>query len=249
MVGCVIYTLIDLAQGYHQMRVVRSTPSLVKRFKLSLDVFDLCLDMGVPGMPGTWSRLIHALFDHLAVHVVYLDDICVFSKSMEEHVEHLRAVCEVLRREQLYAQLSKCSFGQTEVAFLGHMVSQAGISVDPRKTEAIPKYPTPTNRKELLSFLDLAKYEGADHPIAFYSKKLDVHERGWPTHEKELLAIKVATEKWRHYLHGRPFDVYTDNSACSWMLHHPRVSPKMARPLEAAGAAGVAPKLKPRELE
>ncbi|GMF36713.1 unnamed protein product [Phytophthora fragariaefolia] len=73
------------------------------------------------------------------------------------------------------------------------------------------------------------KYDGADHPIAFYSKKLDRHERGWPTHEKELLAIKVATEKWRHYLHGRPSDVYTDNAACSWMLHHPRVSPKMAR--------------------
>ncbi|OWZ00688.1 polyprotein [Phytophthora megakarya] len=256
-------------------------------------------------MPGTWSRLLHALFDTFEFIVVYLDDICVFSKSIEEHVAHLRAVCEVLRCEQLYAHLSKCAFGQSKVAFLGQMVSKEGISVDPRKTEAIVKYPNPTNRKELLSFLGLAgyyrifiydfaelarplreltkastrwiwsksveegylhlklalqqaptlklpdferpfivttdasghciegvlsqKYDGADHPITFYSKKWKVHKRGWPTHEKGLLAIKVATEKWRHYLHGRPFDVYTDNSACSWMLHHPRVSPKMAR--------------------
>ncbi|POM80943.1 LOW QUALITY PROTEIN: Retrotransposon nucleocapsid protein [Phytophthora palmivora] len=259
--------------------------------------------MGVVVMPGTWSRLMYALFDKFEFVVVYLDGIRVFSNRMEEHVEHLRAVCEVLRREQLYAHLSKCSLGHTEVAFLRHTVSEAGVNVDPRKTESIAKYLTPTNRKHLLSFLGLAgycrrfiydfaeltrllrdltkastpwnwsnpveegycistlqqapilklpdfqrpvivttdasghciggvlsqKYDGADHPIAFYSKKLDVHERGWPTHEKELLVIKVATEKWSHYRHGRPFNVYTDNSACSWMLHHPRVSPKMAR--------------------
>ncbi|POM62321.1 Retroelement [Phytophthora palmivora] len=118
--------------------------------------------MGVAGMPGTWSHLMEALFDKFEFAVVYLDDICDFSKRMEEHVEHLRAIGEVLRREQLYDHLSKCSFGQIEVALLGHMVSQAGISVDPMETEAIVKYPTPTNRKELLSrfiydFAELAR--------------------------------------------------------------------------------------------
>ncbi|KAE9315814.1 hypothetical protein PR003_g18892 [Phytophthora rubi] len=304
MVGCVIYTLIDLAQGYHQMIVVKSSRPYTA-FRTHKETYQWCVaPMGVAGMPGTWSRLMHKLFDKFEFVVVYLDDICVFSKSMEEHEEHLRAVCLVLRREKLFAHLAKCSFGHSQVAFLGHVVSQAGVSVDPRKTEAIAKYPTPTNRKELMSFLGLAgyyrrfisdfaelarplrdltkkdipwdwtkpveegylhlklalqqaptlklpdfdrpfiattdasghciggvlsqKYDGADHPIAFYSKKLDRHERGWPKHEKELLAIKVATEKWRHYLHGRPFDVYTDNAARSRMLHHPRVSPKMA---------------------
>ncbi|KAF1319591.1 polyprotein, partial [Globisporangium splendens] len=73
------------------------------------------------------------------------------------------------------------------------------------------------------------KFQDGEHPIAFYSKKFGPYEAKWPAHEKELLAIKTALEKWRPYLHGRPFDVYTDNSACSWMLHHPKVSPKMAR--------------------
>ncbi|POM79630.1 Retroelement pol Polyprotein, partial [Phytophthora palmivora] len=140
------------------MRVIKSSRPYTA-FRTHKETYQWCVaPMEVAGMPRTWSRLMHALFDKFEFVVVYLDDICVFSKSMEEHVEHLRAVCEVLRREQLYAHLSKCSFGQTEVAFLGHMVSQAGISVDPRKTEAIAKYPTPTNRKELLSFLGLAGY-------------------------------------------------------------------------------------------
>ncbi|KAF1313294.1 putative retroelement, partial [Globisporangium splendens] len=73
------------------------------------------------------------------------------------------------------------------------------------------------------------KYGSADHPIAFYSKKLGTHELNWPTHEKELFAIKMGLEKWRHYLYGKPFILFTDNSACPWLLHHPKVSAKLAR--------------------
>ena len=72
---------------------------------------------------------------------------------------------------------------------------------------------------------------GEDHPIAFYSKKFGLHEQAWRTHEQELLAIKTALSKWCHYLHGRSFDVFTDNNACRWMLHHPMVTPKLARML------------------
>lgn len=72
-------------------------------------------------------------------------------------------------------------------------------------------------------------YGEHDHPVAFFSKKLGQHELNWPTHEKELFAIKLALEKWRHYLYGREFDIYTDNSACAWLLNHPKVSPKLAR--------------------
>jgi hypothetical protein len=69
-------------------------------------------------------------------------------------------------------------------------------------------------------------------PVAFYSKKLGQHELNWPAHEKELFTIKLALSKWRHYLHGRPFLVYTDNIACRWFLNHPSVSPKLARWLD-----------------
>ncbi|GMF25830.1 unnamed protein product [Phytophthora fragariaefolia] len=75
-------------------------------------------------------------------------------------------------------------------------------------------------------------HEGADLPVAFYSKKLGVHELNWPVHEKELFAIKQALVHWHHYLHGARFDVFTDNSACKWVLQHPRVSGRFARWLD-----------------
>ena len=61
---------------------------------------------------------------------------------------------------------------------------------------------------------------------------LGIYKLNWTTHEKELLAIKLALEKWRHYLYGRKFDIYTDNTACKWFLHHPEVSPNLARYLK-----------------
>ncbi|GMF24612.1 unnamed protein product [Phytophthora lilii] len=71
-------------------------------------------------------------------------------------------------------------------------------------------------------------HDGHDLPMAFYSKKLGVHELNWPVHEKELFAIKQALTRWHHYLHGYHFDVVTDNSACKWFLQHPRVSGRLA---------------------
>jgi hypothetical protein len=67
------------------------------------------------------------------------------------------------------------------------------------------------------------------HPLAFFSKKLGVHELNWPTPEKEIFATKLALEKWRHYLYGRHFDIYMDNSAFQWLLQYPKVSAKLAR--------------------
>ncbi|GMF42343.1 unnamed protein product [Phytophthora fragariaefolia] len=93
MVGCIVYTLIDLAQGYHQMIVVKSSRPYTA-FRTHKETYQWCVaPMGVAGMPGIWSRLMHKLFDKIQIVVVYLDDI--FLKSMEEHVEHLRAVCLV----------------------------------------------------------------------------------------------------------------------------------------------------------
>ena len=65
--------------------------------------------------------------------LVYLDDIVIFSKNAEEHVEHVRIVLEVLRKHKLYAKLAKCSFMQSELKFLGHIVGAQSLQVDPKK--------------------------------------------------------------------------------------------------------------------
>ena len=82
----------------------------------------------------------------------------VYLKSFEDHEEHLRIVLQTLREHSLYAKFSKCEFWLSRVAFLGHIVSGEGISVDPAKIEAVEKWPRPTTVTEVRSFLGLAGY-------------------------------------------------------------------------------------------
>jgi hypothetical protein len=88
--------------------------------------------------------------------VVFIDDILVFSKTVEEHEEHLRLVLEKLKSNQLYAKFSKCEFWLTEVAFLGHVISAGGVSVYPSKVKEVLNWMPPTTVSEIRSFLGLA---------------------------------------------------------------------------------------------
>ncbi|CAI5460814.1 unnamed protein product [Closterium sp. Yama58-4] len=87
-----------------------------------------------------------------------MDDILIYSKNMKEHVEHLRKVFEILRKNKFYVKLSKSDFALEKVQFLGHMVSAKGVHVDPRKIEAVKKWKVPENVKELQQFLGFANY-------------------------------------------------------------------------------------------
>ena len=90
--------------------------------------------------------------------VVFIDDILMYSKDRENHDTHLRVLLETLRKEQLYAKLSKCEFLLNEVSFLGHIVSKEGIQVDPKKIEVVVEWKPPRNVTEVRSFLGLVGY-------------------------------------------------------------------------------------------
>ncbi|KAJ0752560.1 putative nucleotidyltransferase, Ribonuclease H [Helianthus annuus] len=90
--------------------------------------------------------------------IVFIDDILIYSKSQEEHEQHLRLILELLRKEQLYAKLSKCDFWLREVHFLGHVVNREGIHVDPSKVDSIRNWPAPRTPTEIRQFLGLAGY-------------------------------------------------------------------------------------------
>jgi hypothetical protein len=90
--------------------------------------------------------------------VVFIDVILVYSNTEEEHEEHLRLVLEKLRINQLYAKFSKCEFWLTEVAFLCHVISVGGVSVDPGKVRDVLNWKPPMNISEICSFLRLAGY-------------------------------------------------------------------------------------------
>jgi len=90
--------------------------------------------------------------------VVYLDDIVVYSATLEEHQVHLRLVFEKLRQNQLYVKKEKCAFAQQRINFLGHVIECGRISMDSDKVQAIQEWKVPTSVTELRSFLGLANY-------------------------------------------------------------------------------------------
>ncbi|KAL4026082.1 hypothetical protein IC575_014506 [Cucumis melo] len=108
--------------------------------------------------------------------IVFIDDILIYSKTEAEHEEHLRMVLQTLRDNKLYAKFSKCEFWLKQVSFLGHVVSKAGVSVDPAKIEAVTGWTRPSTVSEVRSFLGLAEREfllfGARHVRTFHLNKL-----------------------------------------------------------------------------
>ncbi|XP_058725857.1 uncharacterized mitochondrial protein AtMg00860-like [Vicia villosa] len=90
--------------------------------------------------------------------VIFIDDILIYSRTIEEHMEHLRIVLSVLREKRLFAKFSKCEFWMSEVKFLGHVISGGGVAVDPSKVEAVINWERPKNATEVRSFLGLAGY-------------------------------------------------------------------------------------------
>ena len=87
-----------------------------------------------------------------------MDDILIYSKDEDEHKQHLKQIFKILREHKLYAKLSKCDFFTSRVEFLGHVISDEGISVGPKKVKAVAEWPTPKDKTEVRSFLGLANY-------------------------------------------------------------------------------------------
>ena len=90
--------------------------------------------------------------------IVFIYDVLIYSRNKEEHEQHLKLILELLRDQKLYAKFSKCEFWIREVHFLGHVVNEKGIHVDPAKIEAIKKWEAPKTPTEIHQFLGLAGY-------------------------------------------------------------------------------------------
>jgi len=102
------------------------------------------------------NRVLHSFLDKFVV--VFIDDILIYSRTKEDHQEHLHTVLKTLVDHRFYAKLKKCDFWMEKVHFLGHVISAEGISVDPGKIAAVIDWPRPTNITEVRSFLGMASY-------------------------------------------------------------------------------------------
>ena len=158
--GAGIFTKIDLRSGYHQLRI-RKQDIAKTAFRTRYGHYEyVVMPFGLTNAPSVFMEFMNKiLMDFLDKFVVvFIDDILIYSKNEEEHAQHLRMVLQRLREHKLYAKLSKCEFWMREVAFLGHVVSEEGVKVDPQKIQAIMDWPIPKNPKEVRSFLGLAGY-------------------------------------------------------------------------------------------
>lgn len=158
--GATVFSKLDLAQGYNQVRI--HDPDIPKTaFNTRYGHFEFTvMCFGLTNAPATFQRLMNEVFAaHLDTFVVvYLDDILVYSKNPADHAKHLRLVLSALRQHKLYAKLSKCEFFLASVAYLGHLVGVNGISMDPGLLQSISDWPIPSNVHHVRSFLGLASY-------------------------------------------------------------------------------------------
>ncbi len=240
---------------------------------------------------------------------VYLDDILIFSTSLQEHVQHVRRVLQRLLENGLFVKAEKCEFHAQSVPFLGHIVSAEGIRMDPEKIKAVVEWPSPDSRKALQRFLGFANFyrrfysqfqptslasdrldlpqndvqvvwrsgscvrqtkeslcfdshphypdpsrqfvvevdasevgvgavisqrsptDDRMHPCAFLSHRLSPAERNYDIGNRELLAVKLALEEWRHWLEGSgvPFIVWTDHKNLEYIKTAKRLNSRQAR--------------------
>ena len=160
MKGAKFFSKLDLRTGFHQIRI-READRHKTAFRTSQGLFEYnVLAMGLCNAPGTFMRMMNdAMREFLHKFVlVFLDDIIIYSDTLEEHQRHLELVMQKLRELKLYAKLSKCILFQSEVDFLGHRVGTRGLRVMEDKVRAIAAWPPPATVRDVRAFLGLTGF-------------------------------------------------------------------------------------------
>jgi hypothetical protein len=158
--GACVFSKIDLQSGYHQLKVREcDIPKTAFVSRYGLYEFTV-MSFGLTNAPAYFMYMMNKVFmvylDKFIV--VFIDDILVYSRNEGDHEGHLRLVLQKLRDHKLYAKLSKCEFWLKQVAFLGHVISKGGISIDPSKVQHVLSWKAPTSVSDIQSFLGLAGY-------------------------------------------------------------------------------------------
>ena len=295
--GATIFTKLDLRSAYHLV-CIKEGDEWKTAFNTPLGHFEyLVMPFGLTNAPAVFRNLINDILrDFLNRFVfVYLDDILIFSRSVEEHVTHVRQVISRLLKNKLFAKAEKCEFHTNTVCLLGYIVQSGSLMPDPAKVQAVEEWPVPASRKELQHFLGfanfyrrfirdyskvassltkltsvkvtfrwteeanmafcklkkqfivevdasdsgvgavLSQYVGPNnrlHPCAFLSRRLSPAEQNYDVGNRELLAVKLALEEWRHWLERaeKPFViVWTDHKNLAYIQTAKRLNARQAR--------------------
>jgi hypothetical protein len=145
LAGARVFSKVDLHLGYHQIKIrLKDVPKTAFSTRYGLYEY-LVMSFGLTNAPTHFIYLMNSVFmpelDKFVM--VFIDDILIYSKSKEEHAQHLRVIRQRLRDHQLYANFSKCAFWLKKVPFLAHIISEEGIAVDPSKVQQALDWKSP----------------------------------------------------------------------------------------------------------
>ncbi|SJL18732.1 uncharacterized protein ARMOST_22332 [Armillaria ostoyae] len=303
------FTKLDVRWGYNNVRI-KKDDEWKAAFRTNRGLFEpTVMFFGLTNSPATFQWMMNDIFKDLIATgkvTVYLDDILIFSKTLEEHRKITRRVLELLRKHKLFLKAEKCEFEVLETEYLGVIISEGSIRMDPVKLAGIAEWPVPTKKKELQSFLGFANFyrrfikgysdivrpmtrltgkevwtwgtaqqiafqqlknrfaidvilriptekgqfrieadasegaigavlsqeqDGKWRPVAFLSKALTITERNYEIYDKELLAIMLALDEWRHYLMGAAvdFEIWTDHQNLQYFRKPQKLNRRQAR--------------------
>ena len=327
--GAKVFSRLDMKTGFHQIRV---KPSDVEKtaFNTKYGQFEyLVMPMGACNSPATFQSLMNAIFHDCIDEFlcVYVDDLLIFSKDEESHFRHLEIVLSRLSKHELYVSPKKCELFAREMDFLGLVIGENGIKVNPKKVDILKTWPKPNSLTDLRSFLGLLQFfrrfipkfskiaapltgltkkdqgihkwddkcdesfnqlkkaiteapilvspdwsksfrghvdasqtavggtltqldeNGRDRVIAYFSKKLCDAEMNYSANDRELLGLVRFLERFRCYLEGSHFEIFTDNQVLKHFFTKPNLSRREARWLEILGNFGIFPiTLKPGKI-
>ena len=154
-----VITTLDLASGYWQIPIAEGSREKTA-FATPFGLFEFTImPFGLHSAPATFQWMInHVLSGCQNFAQAYIDDIVVYSRSWEEHLDHLRQVFTRLQGAGLTVKIKKCQFGRPKVPYLGHLVGGGDLEPDPGKVQAVKEYPQPETKKDVHAFLGLAGY-------------------------------------------------------------------------------------------
>ena len=154
------FTVIDLTSGYFQVPLAEESRKYTA-FKIPGKFYEFCvLPMGITGACEGFQRMMNEIFEGLLHNImeVYLDDIIIFSKTLEEHIHHVQLVIERLRKYNLKIKISKCTIAVESIEYLSHIISHGTIKPSNRKVQDLMKYKAPLTPQQVYSFIGLGSY-------------------------------------------------------------------------------------------
>ncbi|GJS59339.1 putative reverse transcriptase domain-containing protein [Tanacetum coccineum] len=222
---------INLRLGYHQLRVHDDDiPKTAFRTRYGHFKFTV-MPFGLTNAPAVFMDLMNRVcklyLDKFVI--VFIDDILIYSKTKEDHEVHLGLVMELLRKEKLYAKFSKCEFWLQEVHFLGHVVNQNDIHMDPSKIEGNQKYVWDVEQEEAFQTL---KNNLCDVPILTLPDGVEDFIVYCDASNQGLGAVVFALKTSRHYLYGTKSVIYTNHKSLQHIFDQKELNMRQRRGIE-----------------